>query len=330
MFRTLGLVLATSLCLFLSISPATAKIKDNPFIHKGLPVVAASKFHGFLGIELNLWTASQSKLAAAAAAFLPKFSPREGLVVTLALVIAILCALAAYSLHEQAQLRSARARLMKLSGMLIDSQERERARLASELHDDFSQRMALLSVGLETLDEVIPSNPQEACQQLRQLIDSACDIGIDLHTISHRLHSATLKRLGLVPGVNSFCREFSAQQGIRVTFAHENVPKDISPDVALCLFRIVQEALRNVKKHSLATEARVTLTSANRALHLSIQDRGVGFQTKAQHDKGLGLLSIEERCRLQGGDFRLTSEPGKGTIVNVRLPIRAPEMSLHV
>ena len=242
-------------------------------------------------------------------------------ITAIGLVVTILFLLAAYAWYKTSQLQLAKNSLIKLSGMLIDSQEKERRRLASELHDDFSQRMALISIGLETAEEMIMREPHRACQKIHELIDSASEIGADLHNVSHRLHSSTLERLGLVPGVSSFCKEFAAQQGVQVEFLHGNIGRNISPDIALCLFRIVQEALRNVKKHSGVAQAQVHLKVEAKTLHLSVRDHGIGFEMNLNNCKGLGLLSMAERCRLQGGQFKVLSKPHKGTTVEVRLPL---------
>jgi signal transduction histidine kinase len=244
------------------------------------------------------------------------------LITIIALAAIILLLLSVYSWFKQHQLRLAKNALIKLSGMLIDSQEKERHRLASELHDDFSQRMALLSIGLETAEEMITRAPQQACEQVHELVDSASEIGADLHAVSHRLHSSTLDRLGLVPGVGSFCREFAAQQGMEIEFLHDSIPRNVAQDIALCLFRIVQEALRNVKKHSGATKAQVALKLEGESLHLAIRDQGIGFDMNRNDCHGIGLFSMVERCRLQGGEFTLNSEPHKGTRIDARLPLR--------
>jgi len=207
--------------------------------------------------------------------------------------------------------------------MLINTQEDERARLASELHDDFSQRLAMLSLGLETAAEIVPESPAEANRQLHELMNSASELGADLHTLSHRLHSSTLERLGLAAGVAAFCKEFTAQRGIQVVFSHEEVPRSVSPDISLCLFRIVQEGLRNVKKHSGATNAQVQLQRLDGALHLSISDDGKGFDMKeVGNGQGLGLWSMQERVRLVGGRFEIHSETQKGTRIEVWLPLK--------
>ena len=157
------------------------------------------------------------------------------------------------------RLKLAKDRALGLSGMLITAQEKERSRLASEIHDDFSQRLALLALGLENAEDAIGASPDEAIRQVHDLLNSASEIGADLHTFSHRLHSSTLERLGLVPGVSALCKEFAVQNGVEVDFRANDVPRSVHPDVSLCVFRIVQEGLRNLKKHSGTAKAQVQL-----------------------------------------------------------------------
>ncbi len=296
-----------------------------------IPIVTAPSFFIFDWKELKRWHVREANLPQGSIVMFREQSLWEGhprSITAIALVVTMLFLLAAYAWFKTCQLQLAKNSLIKLSGMLIDSEEKERRRLASELHDDFSQRMALLSIGLETAEEMIMREPHQACRKVHELIDSASEIGADLHTVSHRLHSSTLERLGLVPGVSSFCKEFAAHQGIEVEFLHGNIGRNIPPDTSLCMFRIVQEALRNVKKHSGATLAQVTLKIEAKTLHLSVRDQGIGFETNLDDCKGLGLLSMEERCRLQGGELKITSRPHKGTTVDVRLPLhsRSQEM----
>ena len=235
---------------------------------------------------------------------------------TCILVIAILFSIAGYLLYSRKQLRLARDRQTQLSGMLITAGENERSRLASELHDDFSQRLAVLALGLENMTETTPPLPQETHRQLHKLLDSAAELGADLHTLSHRLHSATLERLGLATGISALCREFAAQQNVPIDFSSDTISRSVHPDVALCLFRIVQEGLRNSRKHSGATKAQVILREQGDTLYVSVRDKGCGFDVKELGKKsGLGIRSMEERVHYLGGKFELHSEPGKGTTV---------------
>jgi PAS domain S-box-containing protein len=211
----------------------------------------------------------------------------------------------------------------ELAGKLINAQEQERSRLARELHDDFNQRLAVLAFDLERCAEMIRHSPAAASEQMLELWNRASEIGADLHTLSHQLHSSTLDRLGLVLGVNSFCSEFAEQQGIQVDFAYENIPRSVAPQIALCLFRIVQEGLRNVKKHSGSCRAEVRLEGIDDAIHLSLFDRGAGFdQHKPSTHVGLGVRSMEERLRLVGGRFELQSDPIQGTRIDAWVPLK--------
>lgn len=220
------------------------------------------------------------------------------------------------------RLRKVRERHIGLSGQLITAQEKERRRLASEIHDDFSQRMALLAIGLENAEEAVATSPDEAARQMHILLNSASEIGADLHTLSHRLHSSTLERLGLVPGVSALCQEFASRHSVEVDFLSEDIPDFVPPDVALCIFRIVQEGLRNFQKHSGASKAEVRLRGATDRVFVSIRDKGIGFDTREMAKKeGLGIRSMEERAYLLGGRFKIHSEPGRGTEIIAWVPV---------
>jgi signal transduction histidine kinase len=237
------------------------------------------------------------------------------------IIILGLSALIVYLQFSRKELELAKEKERHLSGMLISAGEVERSHIAMELHDDFSQRLALLSLGLENAADAIPASPREAQRQLHGLLNSASEIGADLHTLSHRLHSSTLERLGLVSGVGALCREFQAQQGINVDFRSEDVTKEVAPDAALCVFRIVQEGLRNLKKHSGTSSAQVSLVRTSNSIRVSISDAGVGFDVRGlSSTAGLGVRSMEERAHLLGGRFRIRSEPGRGTDVEAWVP----------
>jgi signal transduction histidine kinase len=247
------------------------------------------------------------------------------------LMIVSLCALAAYLQYSRKQMKLAEEGRRELSGMLINAAEHERQRVASELHDDFSQRLAILGLGLENVDEATPASLPAVHEHLRALVRSASELGIDLHTLSHRLHSCTLESLGLVPAVGAFCKEFTLQQGIRVNFSSDEIPRSVHPDAALCVFRIVQEALRNVKKYAEAEEAEVESRMTSDGMDVTVRDKGRGFDWREiRQNEGLGIRSMEERARSVGGKFKIHSEPGKGTTVYAWVPLNpesAPEKS---
>ena len=212
--------------------------------------------------------------------------------------------------------------LTSLSGRLIEAQEEERRRIAREIHDDYNQRLALLAFDMESLAKNIGHPDAESGQRLHKLWDRVCELSTDLHVLSHRLHPATLENLGLVAGAGAFCEEFTDQQEIRVDFTNDGVPTCISEDASLCLFRILQEGLRNVKKHSGADRAEVRLEVAGDKIHLSICDRGRGFDRNVRSSQsGIGLQSMEERLRLLGGNLQIHARPMEGTRIDAWLPL---------
>jgi signal transduction histidine kinase len=251
------------------------------------------------------------------------------------LIIFGLSILAAYLQFSRKQLKQARDAQSQLSGLLINAQEMERRRLASELHDDFSQRLALLTLGLENASETLPDSSEATKRQLHELLNSASELGADLHTVSHRLHPSALEKLGLVPGLKALCEEFTSRQGIKIVFSSKNIPRSVPPNVALCLFRIVQESLQNLRKYSGASQGRVNLRKEGDKLFLSVSDEGHGFDMMEMRNRvGLGIRSMGERARLVGGQFEIHSEPEKGTRIDVCVPLQpenetAEELSLQ-
>jgi signal transduction histidine kinase/ABC-type uncharacterized transport system substrate-binding protein len=250
------------------------------------------------------------------------------------IIILCLSTLAAYLQFNRKQLKQARDAQLLLSGLLINAQEIERSRLASELHDDFSQRLAVLALELDDLSETLPDSSQAAKRKLQELLNSASELGADLHTVSHRLHPSTLKSLGLVPGLKALCREFNYSHGTEIVFSSEDIPRAVAPNVALCLFRIVQEGLQNLRKYSGALQGQVNLREEGDRLFLSVSDEGRGFDAKEVRNRvGLGILSMGERARLVGGQFEISSALGKGTKIDVCVPLQpenvAPEELSH-
>jgi signal transduction histidine kinase len=210
-----------------------------------------------------------------------------------------------------------------LSGRLIETQDEERKRIAREIHDDYSQRVAMLALDLEQLAEDVGDSSGETSQQFHELFDLVSELGADLHSLSRRLHSSTLESLGLLAGVEAFCEEFAEQQGVQVDFVHENVPRGVPADAALCMFRIAQEALRNIKRHSGANRAEVRLEQQDGRLHLSVSDCGRGFDSnKPPAECGIGIHSMEERLRLLGGKLEIQSRPMEGTKIDAWLPLK--------
>jgi PAS domain S-box-containing protein len=211
--------------------------------------------------------------------------------------------------------------LSSVNCRLIEAQEEERARIARELHDDLSQRMALLQIHLEQFQQDTTGLSSKARQQLHDIAEVSIEVSSSIHDLSHQLHPSKLDTLGLVVSLTGLCREFSEQHRLQVQFVHHDIPGKIPKDVTLCLFRIVQEALQNVVKHSGASEATVQLSVHDDRIELAICDSGVGFNPEsAEGDASLGLISMRERLRLVGGHLGVESEPSRGTRIHVRVP----------
>jgi signal transduction histidine kinase len=294
-----------------------------------LPIETLPSVYMFDWHELQQWHIPESSLPSASVIMFrePGLWERTKWVwATAFLIILGLSSLAVYLQHSRKELELAKERQRELSGMLIDAGEQERKRVASELHDDYSQRLAVVALGLENVADATPASFQDVHQQLRELVNSTSEIGADLHTLSHSLHSSTLESLGLVPALTALCKEFTAQQAIKIDLRPDGIPRSVHPDAALCVFRIVQESLRNLKKHSGAKEALVDLQRTDDRLVVSVHDEGCGFDLKELHEKeGLGILSMKERARLRGGDLRIRSAPGRGTTVEAWIPLDMPK-----
>jgi PAS domain S-box-containing protein len=224
---------------------------------------------------------------------------------------------------EITERRVAEAALADLSRKLLRAQEQERKRIARELHDDIGQRLALLSVELEQLHLATPEM-SETRHRLGELQGQAREIATDVQTLSHELHSTRLDYLGPVATMKALCREVGEQTKVQVAFRSQDMPTVLPPDTALCLFRVLQEAVRNSVKHSGGQHVEVGLWGTPNEVHLTISDRGVGFDSDAAKEgRGLGLVSMEERLKLLGGSFSIESQPGRGTTIHARVPLGA-------
>jgi PAS domain S-box-containing protein len=226
--------------------------------------------------------------------------------------------------------RLAEEALADFGRRLIHAQEEERTWIAQEIHDDYQQRLAMLAIQLEEL-ALAPHLPRhETTRRLSDLCGRVTELGHDLHSLAHRLHSSTLQSAGLIPGLRSLCAEFTEHFGISAIFVAQNVPDYIPDGVALCLFRVAQEALQNVKKHSGATAAEVRVTGIEGKIHLSISDHGNGFSpTVVSSRAGIGIRSMHERIRHVGGRLELNTQPMKGSQIDVWVPIELHQHALN-
>jgi len=219
------------------------------------------------------------------------------------------------------KLKMAEEAIHDLSGKLMNAQEKERARLARELHDDLSQSIALLSIQLATLRNE-PKDFAYVKKRLDQFVSDVERLSVDVHRISHELHPARLTQLGLETALRGFCRELSAAHPLEIDFEAENLPRDLPRGISLCLYRVTQESLQNVIKHSGAASARVSVKLENGEVRLSVSDNGNGFDPSASKAKeALGLISMDERVRAVKGDVKVISSVGAGTKIEVHVPV---------
>jgi PAS domain S-box-containing protein len=249
------------------------------------------------------------------------------------------------------ELRASYLRQKDLAGQLLTAQESERRRIARELHDDLNQGLALLAVELELLGQSIPKEAvAHACneppnsaptpagsetrhsnalsaklpERLRALAARVKELSTSVHDLSHQLHPSKLEQLGLVAAVRSLCQELANGRSLAIEFTHAGLPHKIPEDVALCLYRIAQEALANVIKHSGAKHAGVDLSFSARTIVMRIVDDGVGFEPQQLPGAGgLGFVNMQERLYLVGGRVTIQSNSPGGTSITVGVPIGA-------
>jgi PAS domain S-box-containing protein len=218
--------------------------------------------------------------------------------------------------------------LHTLSGRLINAQEQERARIARELHDDFSQRLALLGISLGQLWEELPESQTEQRTGVLEILKGTKEMSSDLHSLSHQLHSSKLELVGLVSALSGLCKEMGEKYKIEIHFTKNGTLPKITKDVELCLFRVTQEALSNVVKHSQSERAQVDLGANPMGISLRITDAGKGFEPDLSNpDAGIGLVGMRERLRLVGGRLSVKSELLHGTEILAEVPSAARQLT---
>jgi PAS domain S-box-containing protein len=218
--------------------------------------------------------------------------------------------------------RRAESAVNQIAAKLVAAQEAERSRIARELHDDLGQQIALLASKMDALKRSYTRSHGrghaillEACQDLQEMATT-------VHNLSHELHPAKLKLLGLVQTLRALCRDLTAEGNAQIRFDAPTVPPDIDDATALCLFRVAQEALQNCVKHSGARAIDVQMTGDADCLVLQIRDDGAGFDPLVHRSAGLGLLTMRERVELVGGTLLVDTMLEHGTTIEVRLPMK--------
>jgi PAS domain S-box-containing protein len=228
------------------------------------------------------------------------------------------------------QRKQAEAALASVSRRLIEAQEQERTRIARELHDDIGQRLSLLSIELARLQQDSRDLSVEIRSRVGTLQKQTAEIASDVQSLSHELHSSKLEYLGIAAAMRGFCEEFGAQQEVEIDFKTHDLPRPLPPDLSLCLFRVLQEAIHNSAKHSGGRHFEVRLWGALTEVHLTVEDSGVGFDLEAARvSRGIGLVSMEERVRLLNGTLSIKSQPNRGTLIHARLPLTSGRDSMR-
>jgi PAS domain S-box-containing protein len=226
--------------------------------------------------------------------------------------------------RSEEALRKSYARIEDLAGRLIAAQEDERRHIARELHDDLNQQVAALAIGISRLKRQFPNDDVIVQELVARLRDKTELLSERIRQVSHELHSSVLQHVGLPAALNSYCAEFSDREGIAVAVDIHDGLGALPSDTALCLYRVAQESLRNVARHSGARSAVVTLAGVNGSVELRVADQGVGFDPgQAREFRGLGLVSMEERVKLLRGNLIVTTRPGAGTELRAQIPLRS-------
>jgi PAS domain S-box-containing protein len=224
--------------------------------------------------------------------------------------------------RAESELRESQRQLQELTSQLITAQENERRRIARELHDDLGQGLALLSVEIDLLGQKPPKSSDELRPRADAMSARVKQLSSSIHDLSHQLHPLKLEQLGLVAAVRGLCKELSHSHEVRIELVHDNVPEPMLPEAAVCLYRIVQEALRNVIRHSGARRAVVELRGTEDAICLRIRDDGAGFDPGAVATSGgLGLVSMRERLRAVQGEIVIASELAAGATIDAHVPL---------
>lgn len=224
--------------------------------------------------------------------------------------------------QAEGELHKNREELRALAARLMTVQEEERRRISCELHDDLNQKLAVSVMNAEAADR--RWSPQEDVnrERLRAIRNEIAELSDDVRKLAYRLHPSILDHLGLAIALQSHVEEFGKREEIETVFTQRNLPEAMPQPVATCLYRVAQEALRNVAKHAKASRVVVRLAQCDHSLHMSIFDSGVGFTPpNGKELQGLGFVSMQERVRLLGGRMSIRSRPNRGTYLFIRVPL---------
>ena len=217
------------------------------------------------------------------------------------------------------QLERQQQELRSLAAQLLTAQEEERRRISRDLHDDVNQRLALLSLKLQTAEKGLPDS-HPVLPMLRELYENVADLSDDIRHLAYQYHPSILDDLGLGTALRSLCEDFAKYEAVSVTWELPERGRKFSQAVATCLYRVAQESLRNVSRHAQASKVHLDLREDEQEIILSIRDNGRGFEVGGLLSRGLGFVSMKERVRLVGGTLWVDGQPGQGTTVSASIP----------
>lgn len=226
-------------------------------------------------------------------------------------------------IRDVTERKRAEEALSMVSRRLIEAQEQERTWIARELHDDINQRIAFLAVTLDVAKRELPAAATEDRRRISEVKNQLEDLGQDVQALSHRLHSSKLEYLGLAKAAAAFCREFCERQQVQIDFKSDVIPKTLPSEIALCLFRVLQESVQNSAKHSGSAHFQVLLGYTGDHVCLEVRDSGVGFDLEeVMKGTGLGISSMRERLKIVDGELSIDSHLNGGTVIHARVPLR--------
>src|SRR6266576_4790547 len=220
--------------------------------------------------------------------------------------------------------------ISSVSSSVIEAEERERQRIARDLHEDIGQRVTMLVVQIEQL-KAGSLNGVEVPSRIDALLKQSIELLTDVKTLAHELYSPRLEYLHIAAVMRSFCKDFGEQKRVEIGFRSHSLPNLVPPDISLCLFRVLQAALHNAVEHSEVREFEVQLNGTSDEIHLTVSDRGVGFNLETtKTSRGFGLNHMRARLKLVKGSFSVTSQPKRGATIHAPVPLSLGSDSMRV
>jgi signal transduction histidine kinase len=225
--------------------------------------------------------------------------------------------------------KQAEEALSSVSYRVIEAEEQERQRIAKDLHEDIGQRLTLLAVEIEHPTEASPNRTVDVASRMDTVRKEIVQILTDVKALAHELYSPRLEYLDIAGVMRSFCRDLGERKKVEIDFNSDGLPRNVPPDISLCLFRVLQEALHNAVKHSGARQFDARVWTTPDEIHLTVSDRGRGFNLEtARKAGGLGINRMQERLKLVKGSLSIDSQPNRGTTIQARVPLSLVKDSL--